>query len=389
MTRQDRYDVIICGAGPCGLGAAIFLARTGLTVQVLEQADRPGPHPRGETARPHPVFAELLGPGFMESISTHRSAGRRFHSPRNRKQFAIERPQSSYLFPWELFITRLYEQARQAGAGFSFNTTVSAPLVNDDICHGVRTEDGEELHARTVLDCTGHSSLLGRTAGIDYAQINAPMVKCLASDFHAGDGSMEFFFLPGGAIESAPDFPPCIAFVFPHGDDRCETGLLFIPGAARRLGLTLPEEETTLRVWRELKSSGPGLAELLQGTTVDYEAVTMLPMAGMHPDGMIIPGLAHLGDSIGFVESSGGSGIVSSLENARNTAAFLARYRATPWNEHLRGLYNRDFASSEIYRHIRKVYRTVLPGLGLLFASLKTPARINRFWWLIRLFYRL
>ena len=46
---QEIVVVLVVGAGPVGLAAAIELASRGCTVRVIEQADRIGRQPRAKT----------------------------------------------------------------------------------------------------------------------------------------------------------------------------------------------------------------------------------------------------------------------------------------------------------------------------------------------------
>ena len=57
---MDRETVVIVGAGPSGLSAALFLSELGIPVTVIEQGDTPSRDPRAATF--HPPTLELLAP---------------------------------------------------------------------------------------------------------------------------------------------------------------------------------------------------------------------------------------------------------------------------------------------------------------------------------------
>ncbi len=76
---EKTYDVLISGAGPAGLTAAIACARWGLKTLIVERENTPGKYPRGETIHDHPILDEFLGEGFIHEIALHTAGGRNFN----------------------------------------------------------------------------------------------------------------------------------------------------------------------------------------------------------------------------------------------------------------------------------------------------------------------
>ena len=113
---RDFYDLIVVGAGPAGLTAALYAAREGQRVLVLDKG---------------PVGGQLATtdrldnfPGFPEGIE-----GREFAS-------------------------RLGQQAKRFGVEI-LNATVVAELKWSDSCRTVRVADGQEYGAAAVLLASG------------------------------------------------------------------------------------------------------------------------------------------------------------------------------------------------------------------------------------------
>src|ERR671934_1015781 len=42
MAQEEKFDAIVVGAGPAGIGAAITMAKAGLNVVVMERGQKPG-----------------------------------------------------------------------------------------------------------------------------------------------------------------------------------------------------------------------------------------------------------------------------------------------------------------------------------------------------------
>jgi thioredoxin reductase (NADPH) len=155
-TRLDGgsgpYDVVIVGAGPCGLAAAVYASSEGLRTLVVERESIGGQ--AGASAR----IRNYLG--FQRGISGGELA------------------------------TRAYQQAWVFGTNFLLMRDVAALRATDG-CHAVVLSDGSEIEARSVV--------LG--TGVDYRRLGIPAVEdfCGRGVFY-GYSSSDAHQLAGGRI---------------------------------------------------------------------------------------------------------------------------------------------------------------------------------------------
>ncbi|MBN2652013.1 MAG: NAD(P)/FAD-dependent oxidoreductase [Spirochaetales bacterium] len=388
---SENYDVIVSGAGPAGLSAGFFLASKGMKVLILEKNKVAGEFPRAETLRDNEVLDEVLGAGFMQSISLYESAKRVFNSPGAKKSFVVNRKRASYLFHWHKMIAQMEKRARGAGAQIMFEAEVAGPILEDGNCVGVQLADGREFYAKSVFACDGYSSKLGEASGVDYTPLNCPISKKVINGLTWEPDGLEFYFIAENSLEYAPNFPASIAFIFPRNGGEVEAGIMVLTGTflANHDESELPDMSKSREVLDRLILDYPKFSDKLKGGKVLFEGESVLPMAGMFEDMCTIPGLVLCGDSIGFVEASGGCGVVSSMKSARFAAEFVARNKDHEWDLELLEEINLDFKDTDIYRKIRKTYRLVLPILNFFFAKMRTQKRINRYWKIIKIFYNL
>jgi len=361
------YDVVISGAGSAGLSTAIFCARAGLDVLVLEKNSKTGVFPRGETMRPEPIIAELLGPDFMDQISFNRTALRRYYSPGCREFFSLKRDHASYIFHWKDLTEGLKAVAEQEGVTVLMKHEVLAPVERNSNVVGVITGDGKIQNGTTIVAADGYNSILGRKSGVNFSKINSPVAKRICSGIESDFPGMEFFIITPGTLAKFKAHPPMIAFIFPRGDGDAEAGVMVLTGAmppGKRAGA--PSGEELLKILKSLWETYPVFSDKLKNADVSFEGASIIPMAGMHHDASSVPGLVLTGDTIGLVEASGGCGIVATMKNGKFLSRFLADNDVKEWNRRLMKQYNREFQKSDIYCHISGKYRKLLPVMRLL-----------------------
>ena len=379
-----QYDLVICGAGPAGLSTAIFGARKGMKVLVLEKFSETGVFPRGETMRPDPILIDLLGEGFMESISFNRTPQRRYWSPGALKKFELEREASSYIFHWKDLTEGLRKVAENEGVDIRFNTEVTSPLIEKGRCIGLMLRDGTGVQGKTVIAADGHRSVL--RFDVDEERINCPIAKRICHGIKDDYEGMDFFFIAPGSVE--PDFPAALAFIFPRGNGDAEVGLSIIAGGlSKNQRKTMPSDDRMLPFLQKLFDEYPVFSDRVKGSKISFEGATKIPMGGLHHEAMEVPGLILSGDTIGMVEASGGCGIIPSMKNARFIIDFLSKNANPQWDDGLMKKYNKEFKKSEIRKLIAKKYSKLIPMMRLGFGRSFKEKTYGRFWGMVDKFY--
>jgi len=398
------HDFVIVGGGPAGLSAAITATRAGCDALVLEQGPQVGPSPRGEGVSHDPLFDQLLGKGFLVDHSYATQAGAVYHSPGARHSVALPASRPLYFFEWREVMDRLAAVAIQSGV--EVRTSCRVTGVDEDDrghCVGVRYVDeaGVEHRAggRAVLGCDGHRSVIGRHYGVDHQALSCPIIKCRL----AGAGfdpdhtqALQFFFIGNGDLPSAPRFPPCVAYAFPladrqMADRKMEVGLMLRMGRARSMAtVERPSEATLMRVWEELKQSYPIFHRYFDGAQIEHEEPTDLPNADLWPNNVPAPGVVLVGDSVGFVDPFGSSGIYASMRMAQLWTEQIGHAMTRPggqgralWSRSNLAQWRRAYHGSSVYRRIRASYLKVGALEWYVFKHLRTADRINRRWGVI------
>ncbi len=131
MGTTAEYDVIIVGAGPAGLTAALYAGRSMLRTVVLEAGVPGGELLRTETIEDYPGFEHIEG--------------------------------------WDL-AQRFENHARKFGAEFRTGGRVTGVRKGDDGLFDVDTEEGDRFRAPTVIVTAGGTPVLLNVPGeIEYA----------------------------------------------------------------------------------------------------------------------------------------------------------------------------------------------------------------------------
>ncbi len=388
MDLNSEYDLIIVGGGPAGISAAIFAKRNHKKVIILEKGPILAPEPRGETLHHDPILDELLGEGVMERLAISKTAHREFFPPLPTRDAMVElvRKTPSIVFEWREWINEFQTQLNSLEIPCIFNAEVVSLIKENDQISGVKYKDqNEQVHeirSKMVFLCDGHKSIFGKKNSQIYRKMNFPIVKCLMKNGNHKTKAFKYFFVPSGSLPYAMDFPPFIIFLFPRDEQNLETGIMILVDNAEQLGIRIPSVNEIMGVWVKIKKDYPIFSEMIGRASITYEDITAIPMTGPIQNYSPSPGLVILGDAAGFVEESGGSGLVASIKMAKFWAENLDTYESLE-------ILESKFRDTYIHKHISKIAKLYNRFRKFLYVRLRTAQRVRKMWWLIKIILKI
>ncbi|MTI61867.1 MAG: FAD-dependent oxidoreductase [Firmicutes bacterium] len=202
---NDRYDVIIVGAGPAGSSAAYFCAKNNLSVALMERGDFPGSKNMfGGVIYSKPT--SIIIPGFWEKAPLERAVTR-YILWLMETDSVVEMGFTGFNFakpPYNTFTVirsrfdRWFaEQAITAGSHLMTSTLVEALIykksgLNQKQVTGVILEDGSKIYADLIILAEGAMADLTHKAGMRQ-KITADMLTIYVK---------ELLYLPKEIIEA-------------------------------------------------------------------------------------------------------------------------------------------------------------------------------------------
>ncbi len=147
--------------------------------------------------------------------------------------------------------------------------------------------------------------------------------------------------------------------------------------------LTIPTNDEIMTVWGKLKKKYPGFSEFFKGARIDYEEVTALPNARMVKNFVQLPGVVLIGDSAGFINPFGSSGLYYSMIMAKIWVTNIAtsmRKHENIWSVKNIEDYKTAFENHDVYKEVKGSYNLIGAFEYKLFNRLRTSEKINKKW---------
>lgn len=312
MADDEKFDVIVIGAGPAGTACAYTLAKAGKNVLLIERGGSAGSK-NVTGGRVYTYALELVEPGLHQRASLERKVVREqimmvgesgaltvdYFNP----EFGGEVPQS-YTILRACFDEWFAAEAEGQGAMLAPGIKVDGIIEKDGKIVGVKAGE-DELYADVVVAADGVNSLIAQQAGLR-GEIESRSV---------GVGVKEMISLPPEVIDSRFQLKPgdgaarvivgCTEGIAGGGflytnKDTVSLGMVLHPEAVSRHGKSIHE------IFQDFKMN-PAIQNLLgDGTTVEYGA-HLVNETGWRdvPRQLYRDGLLLVGDAAGFVINTG------------------------------------------------------------------------------------
>ena len=174
------YDVVVCGAGPAGVIAAIAAAREGASVALVERFGCLGGMATAGLVMPLSVFIyqnkRVIGGIPWEFLERLEAMGGGY----------IEKPLGNVAFDPELYKLCMQRMVLEAGVTLYMNSYLTGTVVGKDgkvECVVIENKNGAEaLEAKVFIDCTGDADLAAM-AGVEMQPMNGEPLQPLSTYF--------------------------------------------------------------------------------------------------------------------------------------------------------------------------------------------------------------
>lgn len=321
---QERYDLVVVGAGPAGSTAARETAQSGLSVLLMEKRQEIGSPVRcAEGVGRQPLEAFIEPDEHWIAATVERA---QFTTVAN----GVEETRrlsggQGYILERRIFDRLLAEEAAKAGTMVAVKTAAQGLLIEDGAVRGVIAAGPRarmEIEAQIVIGADGVESRVGSWAGLETTLPLRDTMSC-AQYLLAGinvDPACCCYYI---GLEVAPGG---YAWIFPKGEGKANVGL----GVQADLAT-----EPALAYLDRFVESRPHLAQGSPVTLVMGSVPVALP-----PPRLVANGLMLVGDAARQVDPLTGGGItnamaagrlaaqvaIEAIDNGDTSAAFLSEY---------------------------------------------------------------
>lgn len=283
------YDVVIVGAGPAGLGAAITSSSKGLRTALIERSSEIGYPVKSSAFTWKEVISEWGLPRERVMCQWIDSFYIR-HVPSGKEVEICFGDVIGGTLNFHVFLQELAFRAIKSGTRIILSESVAEPIMDSNFVCGVKTESGKEFMSKIVIDCSGPSAVIAsklnllpeerlQGMGFEYEMFNVRVRKKSSVDLYVGESVV----------------PIGYAWMFPTGENRARVGVSTVFGIEDGVKEIEYYEDTFL-------SKGSPIYDMVKDAQPFEIHKGESPMMGMlekpYADGLLVAGDAASQNSV-------------------------------------------------------------------------------------------
>lgn len=363
MSDKLKYDVVVVGAGPAGLSAAIVLAKAGVKVMVIERGKFPG----AKNVMGGVFYTDCMK-GIVDEFPGKAPVER--HIIEQRMWILDEKSSVGFNHKNDLFNEEPYnchtvfrakfdrwfaDEAEKAGALIINNTVVREAIVENGKVVGVRTDRPQgDVYANTVILADGVNSLLAKSLGMrenikkDAVAVAVKEVigldeKVINDRFNVKSGE-------GVTIEMTGSFFNGEAMAFLYTNQKSVS-----LGVGMVIADLVKNKLNPNQLIESLKKH-PSVAPLIEGGETKEFLVHLIPEGGFHAVPKVVGnGVMLAGDAAMLVDSIHREGSNLAITSGRFAAeTYLEAAKKGDFSEKTLSLYAEKLKDSFVMKDLKK-----------------------------------
>ncbi len=375
---KEKYDIIIVGAGPAGLSAAISIKKiSDLNILVLEKQANIGERKGGETLK-YDKFLEknLFYPGFFKEITVNATKNYRFHSPSTKHFSEIESTEERLIINWHKLIDELGKNLNQNGTTVKCNKEVVELIFKDNVYSGVVVADGTNYKSDLIILADGCKNPIINKYGVNTPVDVCPVLTLKAHNINLDGNYIELFFSNG------VDIPPAVVAMFPRSETSVSTDYVQFVGSFKKDYSSLDIKSW----WKKIRIDNPVLSERFKNAELEYCFTTSLPFGGPVIENIIPKERIFLvGNNAGHNEATGGSGLITSMKMGYEIGLINAEIHSSGkiegnFSPGSKNQLIKRIQRTPIFRHLKKLKTVAVNLRNAFFKVLDTPEKVDEKW---------
>ncbi len=308
--QEKNCDVLVVGAGPAGLGAAITSSKLGLKTILLEKSSEIGYPAKSSAVTWKEIVDDWILPDRVMSQWTSSFYIYSAHSDRE-VEINFGRIIGGTL-NFHIFLQELAFQAIRHGTKIILSESASEPLMDGDFVCGVKTASCNEIKSKIVIDCSGPSAIIAKKVGLIPPDWNVELgigIEYEMLDYKVRNPNAIDFFVGEEEI-----IPIGYGWVFPTGNYRAKVGVCTILDTIERM-----EAKSIKYYEKRFLSKGSPIYESAKNAQ-PFEMHTGAYSMGAVLEKTYSNGLMVAGDSAMQASTLAGEGIRYALEFGKRAA---------------------------------------------------------------------